>query len=195
MSPVHRAARSAQLVASVLLLCVLCACGIPTTGVVGSGEPATGVQSTTTVYFTGKLGRVIAVPRRTPQRTGVEAAVKLLFQGPSTSEQLAGAFTALPRLKKDPVVRTDGAKVSIELVFDTRPEFARGFTSLDRDDALEQLACTAAGARHAEDPDVESVEVVVVITMTGVERHWITKGDSATCAKSVRIPATTSQPG
>lgn len=63
MSPVHRAARPALLLLAGVLL--LGACGIPTTGVVGSGEPATGIRSTTTLYFTGEDG-LVAVPAGSP---------------------------------------------------------------------------------------------------------------------------------
>jgi hypothetical protein len=189
MSPVHRAARPALLAAGALLLC---ACGIPTTGVVGSGEPATGIRSTTTVYFMRK-GGLVAVPRRTPQRADVEAAVKVLFQGPSTSDERAGVTSRLPRLRKDPTVRTDGAEVSIALGFDSRQEFGAALKSLSAT-ALDQLVCTVVSARHAEDPDVESVEVAVTATMGGAENHWRTEGNSATCAKSIRTQADPPRP-
>ncbi|MGY1499921.1 hypothetical protein ACW4TU_25650 [Streptomyces sp. QTS52] len=184
MSPAHRAVRPALLVASALLLG---ACGIPTTGVVGSGEPATGIRSTMTLYFPGK-GGLIAVTRRTPQRPGVVAAVRLLFQGPTSSEQRAGMATLLPKPKEDPTVRADGAKVSIELGFTDRVDFANAAKTLPGD-ALAQLACTVVSARHAEDPDVESVEVFVKATMKATEDQWNVEGHSATCAASSRRAA------
>lgn len=190
MSPVHRAVRPALLLASALLLG---ACGIPTTGVVGSGEPATGIRSTVTLYFPGK-GGLIAVPRRTPRRPGVEAAVRLLFQGPTSSEQRAGMVSMLPSLENDPTVRADGAKVSIELGFDDRADFATAAKTL-RGDALAQLACTAVSARHAEDPGIESVKVVVKATMRGAEDQWNAEGHSATCSASARRSAAASRLG
>ncbi|NEA65610.1 hypothetical protein [Streptomyces sp. SID12488] len=190
MSPAHRAVRPALLLASALLLG---ACGIPTTGVVGSGEPATGIRSTVTLYFPGK-GGLTPVPRRTPQRPGVEAAIRLLFRGPTSSEQRVGMVSLLPKLTKDPTVRADGAKVSIELGFDNREDFATAAKALSGD-ALAQLACTAVSARHAEDPDVESVEVAMKATMEGAESRWNIEGHSATCSASARRSAANSGSG
>ncbi|MGW3647892.1 hypothetical protein [Streptomyces sp. NPDC000878] len=190
MSPVHRAVRPALLLSSALLLG---ACGIPTTGVVGSGEPATGVRSTTTLYFTDKLG-LVAVPRRIPQRPGVEAAVRLLFQGPTRSELSVGMGSLLRKLKKDPTVRSDGARVSIELRFDDPADFPVTVKPLIGN-ALAQVVCTAAGARHAEDPDVESVEVVIKATVRGAKNQWSAEGHEETCPASTRRPTATSNLG
>ncbi|MGW1716921.1 hypothetical protein [Streptomyces sp. NPDC002156] len=177
MSPVHRAARPALLLLAGALL--LGACGIPTTGVVGSGEPATGIRSTTTLYFTGEDG-LVAVPRRLPQRPGVAAAVRLLFQGPTRSELSRGVGSLLRKLKKDPTVWADGAKVSIELRFDDPADFPATVKPLVGD-ALAQVVCTAAGARHAEDPDVVSVEVIITATVRGAKTQWSAEGRDATC--------------
>jgi hypothetical protein len=190
VSPVHRAVRPALLLASTLLLG---ACGIPTTGVVGSGEPATGVRSTTTLYFTGK-GGLVAVPRRIPQRPGVAAAVRLLFQGPTSSEQSRGMGSLLQKLKKDPTVRADGAKVSIKLRFDDPADYPVTVKPLIGD-ALAQVVCTAVSARHTEDPDVESVEVVIKATVRGAMSPWSAEGHEATCPASARRSAAASNPG
>ena len=191
MSPVHRAVRPALLLLAGALL--LGACGIPTTGVVGSGEPATGVRSTITLYFTGKRG-LVAVPRRIPQRPGVAAAVRLLFQGPTRSELSVGMGSLLRKLKKDPTVRADGAKVSIELRFDDPADYPATVKPLIGD-ALAQVVCTAAGARHAEDPDVESVEVVIKATVRGAKSPWSAEGRDATCPAQARRSAAASRSG
>jgi hypothetical protein len=177
VSPVHRSVRPALLLLAGALL--LCACGIPTTGVVGSGEPATGIRSTTTLYFTGK-GGLVAVPRRIPERAGTEATVRLLFQGPTSSERSAGMTSRLPKLKKDPTVRADGAKRSIELEFDNQADFASTAKAL-AGNALAQLVCTAVSARHAEDPDVIWVDVAIKATVSGTKIQWSTEGRAATC--------------
>jgi hypothetical protein len=177
VNPVRRAVRPALLLLAGALL--LCACGIPTTGVVGSGEPATGIRSTTTLYFTGK-GGLVAVPRRIPQRPGVAAAIRLLFRGPTSSEQSRGMGSLLQKLKKDPTVRADGAKVSIKLRFDDPADYPVTVKPLIGD-ALAQVVCTAVSARHAEDPDVESVEVVIKATVRGAMSPWSAEGREATC--------------
>ncbi|MEV0741491.1 hypothetical protein AB0I51_37440 [Streptomyces sp. NPDC050549] len=177
MSPVHRAVRPALLLLAGALL--LGACGIPTTGVVGSGEPGTGVRSTVTLYFTGK-GGLVAVPRRIPQRPGVEAAVRLLFQGPTRPELSRGVGSLLRKLKKDPTVRADGAEVSIELRFDDPADFPGTVKPLFGN-ALAQVVCTAAGALHAEDPHVASVEVVIKATVGGAKSRWSAEGRDARC--------------
>ncbi|MEH0420358.1 hypothetical protein [Streptomyces sp. B21-083] len=181
--------RPVLLVAAALLLG---GCGIPTTGVVGSGDPATGVRSTATVYLPGKLGLIRAL-RRVPQRVDAVAAVKLVFQGPSKAEREAGVVGLLPKPEKDPVVRTDGTRVTVELRFDDRPEYAAAADALSAL-GLEPLACTLLDARQAEDPDVESVEVVVKATTKVVERQWTAEGNNAVCAKSVPFSAATPWP-
>ncbi|MDX2546341.1 hypothetical protein ACOT81_36235 [Streptomyces sp. WI04-05B] len=188
MSPVRRAVRPALLLSSALLLG---ACGIPTTGVVGSGQPATGARSTVTLYFPGK-GGLIAVSRRIPQRPGVEAAMWLLFQGPTSAEQREGLASRLPSLRSNRTLRVaDGARVSIELGFDSRRDFANIAKSMSPD-ALAQLACTAVSARHAEDPKVESVEVLLTATAQDSEDRWNVEGHRATCSRAGRGSATDS---
>lgn len=190
MRRAHRAVRPALLVAAVLLLS---ACGIPTTGVVDSGEPATGVRSTTTVYFI-KNRVLTAVPRKVAQRAGTEAAVKAVFSGPDDSEQLAGLTSALPTLTKDPVVRTEGTGVRIELGFDTRPQFAVARRLLTGT-GLTQLVCTAVLARRAEDPGIGSVSVIVTASSEGSDSLWSTEGNSVICSKTRRIPDAASRHG
>jgi hypothetical protein len=190
MRRAHRAVRPALLVAAVLLLS---ACGIPTTGVVGSGEPATGVRLTTTVYFI-KTGVLTPVPRRVAQRAVTDAAVKAVFSGPDNSEQRAGMTSGLPTLTKDPMVRTAGAKVLIKLGFDTRPQFAAARRMLTGT-GLTQLVCTAVLARQAEDPGIGSVSVIVTASLEGLDSFWGTEGNSVICSKTRRLPNDASQHG
>lgn len=86
----------------------------------------------------------------------------------------------LRKLKKDPTVRTDVAKVSIELRFDDPADFPATVKPMVGD-ALTQVVCTAAGARHAEDPDVVSVEVLITATVRGTKTQWSAEGHDATC--------------
>lgn len=192
MRPAHRVARSALLVAAALLLC---ACGIPTTGVVDSGEPATGIRSTTTVYFL-KNRVLTAVPRKVAGRTDVEAAVAAVFRGPDSAERLEGLTTGLPAPANGPTVRTEGAGVRIELDFATRPQFAAALKLLSRRFSLGQLVCTAAGARQAEEPDIGTVSVIVTASVGGAEPLWSAEGDSSTrCSRTGRTPDTASRTG
>ncbi|GGM96505.1 hypothetical protein [Streptomyces fuscichromogenes] len=194
MSRAHRAARPALLVAAAFLLS---ACGIPTTGVVESGEPATGLRSTTTVYFL-KNRVLTAVPRRIARRADTEAAVEAVFSGPDDSDRLSGLTSRLPRLPKDPTVRTAGATVRIALGFDTRPQFVQARRLL-LGAALGQLVCTAAAARRAEDPAVVGpVSVTVTASVNSGDSGdnlWNTEGNSTICTKPDRTLDTAARPG
>jgi hypothetical protein len=149
MRPVHRTARHALLVSAALLL--LSACGIPTTGVVESGAPGTGVRPPTLLYFI-KNGTPVAVSRTTGTGEDVENAVRLLLRGPSREERNAGLTTALLPMKSLPEVSNEGTEVRVQMPYGTR-KLAHP--------ALQQLVCTIIHARRDEDPGVTSVRVAV----------------------------------
>ncbi|ELP68278.1 hypothetical protein ACKI1I_00140 [Streptomyces turgidiscabies] len=185
MRRAHGVVRPALLAAAALLLS---ACGIPTTGVVESGEPGTGIRSTVTLYLFQDHGGLFAVPRDIPQPAGVEAAVNTLFDGPDEAERRAGLTSGLPKLTKDPRVRSEGAGVWIELDFDTRPQFEKTLKQLSGF-SLNQLVCTAARARQAEAPDLGVVSVTITASLGTPESRWSTKGDSVVCAKAGLLPS------
>jgi hypothetical protein len=181
MRPAHRAARPALLVSAVLLLS---ACGIPATGVVESGAPGTGIQSPTLIYFI-RNGIPVAVPRENTKRAGAVTAVLTLFRGPTRREEAAGLTTAVPQLKFGPKVWTEGVKTSILLPGGTRPLSHA---------ALEQLVCTAGHALHTENPNAESVQVVVTYP-SGDSGLWQIDGSSEGCSlASPAAEAATPQP-
>ncbi|MEV1025022.1 hypothetical protein [Streptomyces sp. NPDC050264] len=119
----------------------LAACGVPPSGVIEAGEPASGLFSptsepsapaTVSLFFL-RDGDLTAYPRRIGDAGDVEAVVRLLFEGPTASEA-ATATTELPRLTGAPQVATGGAgALSVQLPGVAAP--------LNRQ-AMLQLACT-----------------------------------------------------
>jgi hypothetical protein len=153
----------------VLALCPLTACGIPETGVVGAGEPATGIRvpagssvpssaetaaapaEPVTLYFV-RNGSLVTAPRQAPAPAEPATAVLMLFKGPDEDERARGLTTELPRPRVAPTVRTDGATVTVELSPAAGPL---------NDTAVDQVACTAAAARLHQDPALGTVRVTV----------------------------------
>lgn len=147
----------------------LSACGIPGTGVVEAGEPATGVLDPgvtsapsesvpeavplvqVPLYFV-EDGSLVAVDRTVPGSTDLGSTVLLLFKGPDDQERGSGLTTELPPAAEAPTIRTDGTGVSVRL--------PRSAGSLS-DTAVDQLACTVAVARLRQDPALGSAQVTV----------------------------------
>ncbi|MEU5755520.1 hypothetical protein [Streptomyces sp. NPDC047829] len=148
----------------------LSACGIPATGVVEAGEPATGVldpgpapspsqtwpepdpATVVPLYFVVD-GALTTAPRALPGAgADLGSTVLMLFQGPDAEERRNGLTTELPPSTVAPTIRTDGAAVSVQL-----PEDAAGLSDL----AVDQLACTVAVARMRQDPTLGSAQVTV----------------------------------
>ncbi|MGW4982344.1 hypothetical protein [Streptomyces mirabilis] len=181
MSRTRRSSRSALLLTTAFLLS---SCGIPETGVVEAGEPATGIRPAYVLYFVGE-STLLAARRHVFGPGGIETAVAMLFQGPSAEERRKGMTTELPPMRYAPTVRTDGGRLSIEL-----PDWTTPLTGT----ALSQLICTAAGARLVETPDADtaSTRVTVTVTVTG-PGGWRAEGSSATCP-SMTGPADSPRP-
>ncbi|MBQ0886431.1 hypothetical protein KBZ94_16075 [Streptomyces sp. RM72] len=147
----------------------LSACGIPGTGVVEAGEPATGVLDPgvtsapsesvpeavplvkVPLYFV-EDGSLVAVDRTVPGSTDLGSTVLMLFKGPDDQERGNGLTTELPPAAEAPTIRTDGTGVSVRL--------PRSAGSLS-DTAVDQLACTVAVARLRQDPALGSAQVTV----------------------------------
>ncbi|MFJ9103083.1 hypothetical protein ACIRJM_31985 [Streptomyces sp. NPDC102405] len=72
-----------------LTLLALTSCGIPATGVVEAGGPASGTLPMTPVYFV-ENGALVAMPRTTEQPGDPEAALRLLMVGPLSGERRSG---------------------------------------------------------------------------------------------------------
>ncbi|GGO80636.1 hypothetical protein GCM10012280_03020 [Wenjunlia tyrosinilytica] len=129
----------------------LSGCEIPATGVVEAGEPATGIQGTTTVYFV-EGGELRPSPRWLDVPVGIRAALELLSNGPDESERSQGLVTELPPGLRPEKVTVKGASVVLVLPMDVRRLSER---------AVGQLVCTAADARAVEAPGTGPVEVTL----------------------------------
>ncbi|MGW8633705.1 hypothetical protein [Streptomyces sp. NPDC055793] len=147
----------------------LAGCGIPETGVVEAGEPATGVVqpgaapspsqeqptplpvAAVPLFFVDD-GALAPVTRTVPSATDPGTVVLMLLKGPDDQERSRGLTTELPLTAAAPTVRVDGASVTVLL--------PRGTSSLS-DTAVDQLACTVAAARLRQDPALERAQVTV----------------------------------
>ncbi|WP_020137162.1 hypothetical protein [Streptomyces sp. 351MFTsu5.1] len=87
--------------APLLALLAVTSCGIPATGVVEAGAPASGALPLTQVYFV-ENGRLVAVPRNTGRPGDPTDALRLLMDGPLAGERAVdgrgGLTTEVPAL-------------------------------------------------------------------------------------------------
>ncbi|MGP4043283.1 hypothetical protein [Streptomyces sp. 2A115] len=166
--PAHRSFRPALLFATAL---VLSSCGIPSTGVVEAGEGANGIRASQALYFV-RAGTLLAVRRPASDPSGVDKSVEMLFGGPDARERAKGMTTELPPLMAPPTVRTDGARVSVELSRETGPL---------TDTAAAQVICTAADALLLEAPAIDVAPTTVTVTVTAPDDVWRTEGSAEMC--------------
>lgn len=186
-----RAVRRAVLLA-VPALCTLVSCGIPATGVVEAGGPASGAVPTVRVYLVAD-GALVAVPRRTVAPVEVESAVQVLLEGPTEAERVKRLTTLLPvaghfQAAAPAAPATDGPSevprevAAADLVKvvaeDDRVsiELSPGLEELTRL-AVDQLVCTALWAQRVADPGGEPLPV----TVTGAGGRPV-KGTGASCS-------------
>lgn len=130
----------------------LAACGVPSSGVIEAGEPASGMLSpssqpstsaTVSLYFL-RDGELTPYPHRIDDAGDLEAVVRLLFETSAANEAPA-ATTELPRLTDAPrVAIADDGVLSLQLP---------GAALLSRQAAL-QLACTVSQAAPSAAPVV-----------------------------------------
>ncbi|CAM5490669.1 hypothetical protein SALBM311S_08638 [Streptomyces alboniger] len=162
---------------------VLTSCGIPTTGVVQAGGPASGVVPTIRVYFVTD-GTLVSVPRRTVAPVDVESAVQVLLQGPSADEEVKRMTTllplpgALPAFASTPTptpstlfpdVATRAPREAADLSDLVKVTIRENRVSIDvsalagkvSDLAAAQLICTAVGAQRVADLRAEPAPVTV----------------------------------
>ncbi|WP_405913211.1 hypothetical protein OG760_23030 [Streptomyces sp. NBC_00963] len=138
-----RGSRAAALLFGLTSAVTLTACGVPPSGAIEAGEPASGIVSTsappstppTVSLFFLHDGDLTAYPRRTEDTEDLGAVVRLLFEGLTASES-ATATTELPHLTDAIRVSTgkDGS-LSVQL-----PGVAAPLSH----QAMLQLACTVA---------------------------------------------------
>ncbi|MFJ4200902.1 hypothetical protein ACIP2Y_14915 [Streptomyces sviceus] len=154
-----------------LVLLALTSCGIPATGVVQAGGPASGTLPQTPVYFVEKNGALAAVPRTTELPGDPEAALRLLMAGPLEGEgRLGGLFTEVPGLPTAAALPTDTAAAPGEPSSDAPTVTVDGNAMTIRlppgmetlsDTGVRQLICTAAAAYRLTRPSLQAVTAEV----------------------------------
>ncbi|CAM5640787.1 hypothetical protein GCM10010329_66820 [Streptomyces spiroverticillatus] len=119
---------------------LLTACGVQPTGVIGAGEPATGLTKGLRLYFVSKSGRLEGVSRPDAQPlNNLPGVLKLLGVGPDDDERRRGLTSPVGMPQSFDVTGT-GAKVVLR---SPGNDIAYG-----RDDlATGQLVCTLARAQ------------------------------------------------
>lgn len=149
-----RAGRRSAFLMWLPALGALASCGIPTTGVVEAGGPASGVAPTLRVYFVAD-GALRSVDRRIAGPVDPESAVRVLLKGPTRAEQAAGLYTLLPpvasMMSRVTVTSRDG-RVSIRL------------SAVPGDSgelAAAQLICTTVAAERVTAPGADPQPVTV----------------------------------
>ncbi|MEU8708193.1 hypothetical protein [Streptomyces sp. NPDC048565] len=132
----------AALLSGLMAAATLTACGVPPSGVIEAGEPASGMFSptprptwfVTTFLFFLHDGDLTAYPRRSDTASPA-VAVRMLFEGP-TARESATATTELPRMSQASRVRIgDDGILVVQLPDETSPLSHR---------AMLQLVCTVA---------------------------------------------------
>ena len=138
-----RGSRTAALLSGLTAVAAvaLTACGVPPSGVIEAGAPASGMVShsatppstpTTISLFFLRDGELTSYPHRIDDAGDLEAVVRLLFEA-SAANEAATATTELPRLTDVPRVAIDGGILSVRLPGETAPLSRR---------AMLQLTCT-----------------------------------------------------
>ncbi|WP_328656139.1 hypothetical protein [Streptomyces sp. NBC_00334] len=197
--PGRHARRALPLLLAALL--PLSGCGIPQTGVVEAGEPATGVLKPgatsapsaaapeevpavkVPLYFV-EDGALVAVSRIVPGTAGLGNTVLMLFEGPDRGERNRGLTTQLPPSTVAPTVRADGTVVNVQL-----PRSAGSLTET----AIDQLACTVAVARLRQDPALDRAQVTVEQPggrLAGRSSDDCPTGEAPTSAETATVPRT-----
>jgi hypothetical protein len=176
--------------ASVMLipaLGLLASCGIPTTGVVQSGVPASGLVPTIRVYYvTGDV--LYGVSRRTAAPPDVESAIQVLLKGPSPVEQSAGLVSLLPSVASPPTALFPTAAPTLDQRAAAQTsKWVQVTSRRDRVDirltvamggktdlAAAQLICTALAAERLGTPATRPLPV----TVTAAEGREIRSSDT-----------------
>ncbi|MFI6151726.1 GerMN domain-containing protein [Kitasatospora sp. NPDC051170] len=122
--------------ATLLLACgvSICGCSISGTGPVRSGQPATGIQPGTRLYFLDQHG--IHPTIRSGARQGLQQTLDTLAAGPDRAETRSGLFSDLPAGARVQATVTPGT-VTLRLSWSA--------ASLS-DPAIQQLVCTTEDA-------------------------------------------------
>ncbi|WP_371649500.1 MULTISPECIES: hypothetical protein [unclassified Streptomyces] len=131
---------------------VLVGCGVQPSGVVGAGEPASGLTRGMRLYFASDSG-LRGVPLLDREVKDLNAVVKLLAVGPPPAEQRDG-LTSLVQLGGYTVTGT-GTRVTMRL--------EGPYAMSGRDQGTGQLVCTLARAQSVLDPKTRADDVQVTM--------------------------------
>ncbi|OSP44649.1 hypothetical protein B7767_03595 [Streptomyces sp. 13-12-16] len=153
-----RGSRTAALLSGLTAALALTACGVPPSGVIEAGAPASGMfppdsaspttPATVSLFFL-RDGELTPYPRRADDAGDLGAVIRLLFEGPAGNET-ATATTELPRPADAPrVAIADDGALSVWLPGETEP--------LSRQAVL-QLTCTVNHAAPSAPTLVPRVE-------------------------------------
>lgn len=176
-------------------VCALTSCGIPTTGVVQAGGPASGIVPIAQVYFV-KDGTLVGVSRQTRAPGDVESALQSLLLGPTDVERSERLTTRLPLPTGIPATATTAPTATTSATTRAAPALAapEGSTvkvatrdgtmtvklSLSEDGlsklATAQIICTAVAAERVADPGAAPGAV----TVTGPDGRR-TEGSATLC--------------
>lgn len=132
----------------------LTSCGIPTTGVVEAGGPASGIAPTLQVYFVAG-GSLRGVDRSLAGPVDVESAIRVLLKGPTRAERTEGLYTVLPpqaSMMSHVTVTSRDGRVTIRL---------SAVPAGSGDLAAAQLICTTVAAQRVIAPGADPQPVTV----------------------------------
>ncbi|MFF4169413.1 hypothetical protein [Streptomyces sp. NPDC001744] len=135
----------------------LAGCGVQPTGPVEAGGPAGGLTRGMRLYFASD-GGLRAVPLLDREITSLNAAVKLLAQGPPPAERRDGLTSLLQELGGYTVTGA-GTRVTVRL--------EHSYPADGRGQATGQLVCTLARAQSVLEPAVRAEDVRVTLRPAG----------------------------
>ncbi|MCX5231907.1 hypothetical protein [Streptomyces sp. NBC_00233] len=134
----------------------LVGCGVQPTGVIGAGEPASGLTRGIRLYYASDSG-LRGVPVLDREIKNLASVVKLLASGPPPAEQRDG-LTNLVELGGYTVTGR-GTQVTVHL--------ESPYAGTGRDQGTGQLVCTLARAQSVLDPKVGTDDVEVTLLQPG----------------------------
>ncbi|WP_426368555.1 GerMN domain-containing protein [Streptomyces sp. E-08] len=150
---------AALMLPAAALAAVLTSCGVQPSGVIGAGEPPTGLTKGLRLYFVSATGHLEGVSRPDTELTGLDAALKLLVAGPTEPEQKRGLTTLVSRISYD--TTAEATRVTLRSAGTT-------FSGNRRDDLINgQLVCTLARAQSTLHPAIRPDDVQVTLIGDG----------------------------
>ncbi|MFI2415753.1 hypothetical protein [Streptomyces sp. NPDC018947] len=142
--------------AAVALGILLAGCGVPPTGVVEAGEPASGLTRGARLYF-ASAGGLRPVPVDDTEITNLDTVLKLLLLGPPPGGRADGltSYVELPGFS----ATGTGTRVTLHL--------DGPYPGSGRDQGTGQLVCTLARAQSVLVPEVRTDDVEVTVRPAG----------------------------